>query len=137
MSQENVEITRRVFERWQDGGGTLDAIPVEVFADNVEWDQSAYLLVDLPTRVSGRANLFDMFAKYFSGWRNYRPEAREFIDAGDNVVVVLHEEAEIADSQVVVERDVFHVWTLDDGLVVKLRVFETRKQAREAAGLSE
>jgi hypothetical protein len=40
MSQENVEIVRRAVEQWHRGGGTLDAIPVEFYAEDVEWDQS-------------------------------------------------------------------------------------------------
>jgi len=51
--------------------------------------------------------------------------------------VVLHEKAAIADSDVVLERDVFQVWTLRDGLVVRWRVFETREAALEAVGLRE
>jgi ketosteroid isomerase-like protein len=137
MSQQNVEITRRAFEQWQKGGGTLDAIPVEIYAENVEWDLSAYPLVDLPSRGSGRDNLFKTFARYFAGWKNYQPEAREFIGAGEHVITVLHEKAGIADSEVALERDVFQVWTLRDGLVVKWRVFETREEALEAVGLSD
>jgi hypothetical protein len=53
------------------------------------------------------------------------------------VIVVLHETAGIAGSEVALERDVFQVWTLRDGLVVKWRVFETRRDALEAAGLRE
>jgi ketosteroid isomerase-like protein len=136
MSQENVEITRGAFQRWQDGGGTVDAIPIELYAEDVEWDLSAYPLVDLPTRGSGRDELFETFVKYFSGWRNYQPEAREFIDAGEDVVIALHEKAGIADSDVVLERDVFHIFTFVDGLVTKWRIFETREQALDAAGLS-
>jgi ketosteroid isomerase-like protein len=137
MSQENVEITQRAFKQWQDGGGTLDAIPVEIYAENVEWDLSAYPLVDLPSRGSGRDKLFKTFAQYFAGWKNYQAEAREFIAAGEDVITVLHEKAAIADSDVALERDVFQVWTLRDGVVVKWRVFETREQALEAVGLSE
>jgi ketosteroid isomerase-like protein len=137
MSQENVEIMRRAFEQWQDGGGTFDAIPIEAYAEDVQWDLSAYPLVDLPNRGSGRDNLLETFARYLSGWRNYRPEVREYIDAGENVVVVLHETAGIAGSDADIERDVFQVWTLRDGRVVKWRVFETREEALEAAGLRE
>ena len=137
MSQENVEITRRAYTRWQDGGGTLDAIPMETYAENIEWDLSAYPLVDLPSRGSGRDNLFRAFAAYFAGWRNYQGEVTEFIDAEENVIAVLHEKATIADSDVTLERDVFQVWTLRDGLVVKWRVFETREEALKAVGLSE
>jgi ketosteroid isomerase-like protein len=137
MSQENVEVVRRGYERWQGGGGTADAVPTEIFAEDVEWDLSEYPLVDVPSRGSGRVNLLDAFAQFFSGLRNYQPEAREFIDAGENVIVVLHEKAGISDSDVLLERDVFHVWTLQDGLLTKWRIFETCDQALEAAGLRE
>jgi ketosteroid isomerase-like protein len=137
MSQENVEVTRRAFKQWLDGGGKVEAIPVEAYAEDVEWDLSAYPLVDLPSRGSGREQLLNTFAQYFAGWKNYKPEVNEFIDAGENVIVVLHEKASIADSDVELERDVFQVWTLRDGLVVKWRVFETREDALEAVGLSE
>jgi ketosteroid isomerase-like protein len=137
MSEENVEIVRRAFEEWQRGGGTPDAIPVEVYAEDVEWDQSTYPVVDLPDRGVGRDKLLDALANYFSGWTSYRAEATEFIDAGENVISVLHERASIGDSDVLVERDLFHVWTLREGLCVKWQTFETREQALEAAGLSE
>src|SRR5918995_2487775 len=100
MSRENVEIMRRAFEQWQRGGATADAIPVEIYADDVEWDQSAYPLVDMPNRGTGRANLLNYAARYLSGWTNYKPKVREFLDAGDNVVVVVHEKARIGDSGV-------------------------------------
>jgi ketosteroid isomerase-like protein len=138
MSQENVEIVRRAVEQWLRDGGTLDAIPVEAYADDVEWDLSGYLPVDGPTRGAGRLNLLATLGYWFSAWTRYRAEAREFIDAGEDVVVVvLHETAGIGDSDVFVERDLFQVFTLRNGLVVKWRFFETRAQALEAVGLRE
>jgi ketosteroid isomerase-like protein len=137
MSQENVEIMRRAYAQWQEGGGAFEAIPVEVYAENVEWDLSAYPLVDVPSCGSGRDALFKTFARYLAGWKNYQAEPREFIDARENVIVVLHEKAAIADSDTVLERDVFQVWTLRSRLVTKWRVFETRAEALKAAGLSE
>ena len=50
---------------------------------------------------------------------------------------VVHEKVGVGDSGEFVERDLFHVWTLRDGMIVKWRVFETREQALEAAGLRE
>jgi ketosteroid isomerase-like protein len=137
MPDENVETARRGFRQWQEGGATVEAIPVEIYAEDVEWDLSAYPLVDLPNRGRGRENLLKTFAEYFKGWREYEPEAREFISAGKHVVIVLHEKAGIAGSDVILERDVFQVWTFRDGLVAKWRVFETRDEALDAAGLSE
>jgi ketosteroid isomerase-like protein len=91
----------------------------------------------LPSRGSGRDHLFDVFATYFRGWTSYQAELTELIDAGDNVVGVVHEKTGIGGSDDFVERDLFHVWTHRDGLVVRWRVFATREQALEAAGLRE
>lgn len=137
MSKENVEIVRRAWEQWQRSDETLDAIPVELYVDDVEWDISSYPTVDLPSRGSGRDKLLDLFGTYFSGWTSYQAEVTQFIDAGENVVGVVHEKVGVGDSGEFVERDLFQVWTFRDGMIVKWRVFETREQALEAAGLWE
>ena len=59
MSQENVEIARQAVERWLRGGASLDAIPIDVVAENVEWDFSAYPEIDGPTRGTGTGSLLD------------------------------------------------------------------------------
>ena len=74
---------------------------------------------------------------YLSGWTGYHAEVMEFVDAGENVVVILHETARIGDSGVPVERDLVQVWTLRDGVAVRYRTFKTIGDAREAVGLSE
>jgi ketosteroid isomerase-like protein len=135
MWQENVAIARRAVERWLRGGATLEAIPVEVYADDVEWDFSAYPQIDGPTRGTGVDSLLDTLREFFSAWESYRAEAGEFIDAGENVVNVLHETAGAGDLRV--ERDLFQVWTFRDGSIARWRTFETREQAPEAAGLRE
>jgi ketosteroid isomerase-like protein len=118
-------------------GGGVEAILWDVWADDVEWDISGYPTVDLPTRGSGRDNLRDLFRTYYAGWTSHQAELTELIDAGENVVGVLHEKTGIAESDDFIERDLFNVWTLRDGLIVKWQVFATRDQALEAAGLSE
>ena len=96
---------------------------------------SAYPLVDFEVSGRGRDRLFENWAHYFSGWREYRSEVKEAIDAGDDVVVVIGETVLIGDSPTPLARDVFQVWTVRDRRVVRWRVFETREQALEAAGL--
>jgi ketosteroid isomerase-like protein len=135
MSQENVEVARQAIQRWLRGGATLEAIPVDLVAENVEWDFSAYPQIDGPTRGTGAGGLFDNLREYFSAWQSYRAEPGEFIDAGENVAIVLHETA--GASGVLVERDLFLVWTFRHGTIVKWRIFETREDALEAAGLRE
>jgi hypothetical protein len=126
-----------MFERWQHRRRRVEAVPVEVLAGMSSGISPVTRSSIFRDRGVGRDNLLDARGRYFSGWTNYQPAAREFIDVGENVVVVLHEEASIGDSGVSVERDLFLVWTIRDGLVVKYRSFETREEALEAAGLRE
>ena len=135
MSQETVEIARAAIERWLRDGATLNAVPVELIDDNVEWDFSAYPQIDGPIRGTGAAGLLVNLQEYFSAWESYRAEAAEFIDAGENVVVVLHETA--GASGVLVERDLFLVWTLRNGVIGAWRIFEVREDALAAAGVRE
>ena len=79
----------------------------------------------------------DMIVTYLSGWTDYSAELKEVIDAGDQVVVVLHETASMRDTGVPLDRDLVQVWTVRDGRASFLRVFRTKVEALEAAGLSE
>jgi ketosteroid isomerase-like protein len=72
-----------------------------------------------------------------SGWTSYQAEVVNFIDARQNVIGVVHEKTGVGNSGDYLERDLFLVWTLRDGLIVKYRAFETRGQALDAAGLRE
>ena len=123
--------------KWQESGSSFEAIPVDLCAEDVEWDLSAYPLVDFETTGRGRDRLFRNWASYLSGWRDYRSEIKEMIGAGENVVVTLVENVRVAGTETLLEREVFQVWTVRNRRVVRWRVFETRDQALEAAGLSE
>ena len=132
MSQENVERTRHSFECWI--SGDLEAWYATIDPD-VGWDISAHPLPDVPNHGRGRDALRDeMLAVYLSGWVDYSAEVTEMVDAGDDVVVVLHETARMRGTGVPIDRDLFHVWTLSDGLATFLRVFKTKAEAMAAAG---
>ena len=62
---------------------------------------------------------------------------RDIVDAGDHVVLDLHEIARLRDSDTVIERTVSHIWTIRDELWIRWRLFATRAEALEAVGLSE
>ena len=73
--------------------------------------------------------------KYWSLWNDYSQDVKEMIDAGDNVVVVLHEHARLRNSDADLERDVAAVWTIQDGKRVRFRAFSRREDALRAAGI--
>ena len=135
MSQENVQAVRRSFDLYQ--SGELDAW-LETIDPNVGWDISTHPLPDVPNLGRGReALLTDMLATYLGGWNDYSAEVKELIDAGDQVITVLHETAKMGETNVPLDRDLVQVWTVRDGRLTFLRVFPTKAEALEAAGLSE
>ena len=135
MSDENVEAVRRSFDLWL--SGEVDAWR-ETLDPNVGWDISTHPLPDVPNHGRGcDALLTDVFATYMSGWNDYSVELKELIDAGDQVVAVLHETAKMRDTDVPLDRDLVHLWTVDDGRASFLRVFRTKEEALEAAGPRE
>ena len=79
----------------------------------------------------------DMLATYLSGWNDYSAEIKEVSEAGEQVILVLHETATMRDTGVRLERDLVQLWTVRDGRGAFLRVFRTKNEALEAAGLSE
>jgi ketosteroid isomerase-like protein len=134
MSQENVEIVRRMFEAYLTGDAeaALAAIDPEI-----EWDLSAYPLPDWPETGRGREGYMLNLTGYLQGWRDYQTELRELIDAGDDVVVALHETVALRDSGAILDRDIYQVWTVHNAAIARFRVFKTREQALEAAGLRQ
>ena len=135
MSRENVETVGRAMELWL--RGDLDAW-LELMDPDIGWDISTHPLPDVPNHGRGRdALMADMIVTYLSGWTDYSAELKEVIDAGDQVVVVMHETARMRDTGVPLDRDLVQVWTVRDGRASFLRVFRTKVEALEAAGLSE
>jgi ketosteroid isomerase-like protein len=134
MSQENVELIRQGAELFLRGDfeGWLDTID-----PGIEWDISFHPLPDVPNRGRGReAFLKDMLGPYTSGWNDYSTEIKEVSEAGEQVILVLHETATMRDTGVPLERDLVQLWTVRDDKAVFLRVFRTKAEALEAAGLS-
>jgi ketosteroid isomerase-like protein len=136
MSQENVEVVGRSTELWL--RGEYHAW-IETIDPDVGWDISTHPLPDVPNRGRGREALVtDMLATYLSGWTDYSAEIKELVDAGsDQVIMVLHETAKMGGTGVLIDRDLVQLWTVRDGRGAFVRVFQTKAEALEAAGLSE
>ena len=134
MSQENVDAYRASFEAWQRGDFEKW---IQSMDPEIEWDFSAYPLPGVANRGTGRDELVQWLATYISMWRRYEATLKELIDAGDEVVVVIHETVRARESDAAIDRDLIQVVTAREGKAMKMRVYETRKEALEAAGLSE
>ncbi len=113
MSQENVEIVRRVYEEWSRG----DFSAGEVFDADVEFD-----MVDWPgrDRSHGIQEMAEAWQESLAAWDDFRAEPTDFIEHGPHVVVPTHVTAFGKGSGAAVTAETATVWTFEAGKVVRL-----------------
>ncbi len=134
MSQENVEIVREAFEAFQ--GGDVDKT-ARLVDPEVEFHGTVGGLQQGQV-AHGQSQIEEKFeAEDLEAWEERRLEAEEFIDAGDNVVVLLHEYRRGSGSGVELEAKTALVIAVSGGRVVRIQGYLDRGAARKAAGLSE
>jgi uncharacterized protein len=133
MSQENVEVVKAFTTLFQAGDRNEWR---DYFDPDVVWDTSAS---NMPAAgiYHGHEGVERFFREWLGAWNDYRMEPREFIDAGDSVVLVFRQSGIGRDSGVKTERDFFAVYDLRDSKAVRYRQYESRNDALEAVGLSE
>jgi ketosteroid isomerase-like protein len=134
MSQENVEIVRDAFEAFLGGDEEKSAqlVDPEVeFLGTVGGLQEGQI-------AHGQSEIDQTFeAEDLEAWEERRLDPEEFIDAGDNVVVLLHEYRRGRGSGVELESKTAVVVAVSGGRVVRIQGYMDRGAALEAAGLRE
>jgi ketosteroid isomerase-like protein len=131
MSQENVEIVRRVYDGWSRGDFSVGT---NLMAPDFEWHQHAEAVE--PGSHRGAA-IGGAITKIFEVYEDFRVGPEEYIDAGDRVVVTARVQATGRGSGVELDVRYSFVWTVRGGKLAELAVFLDRSQALEAAALRE
>jgi ketosteroid isomerase-like protein len=131
MSQENVEIVRRIQDAFLHG--KYEAM-FELIADGVEWDDARF---PGGARLRGHQGMAKASGRWFGAWDEYEVEFLRNLDAGEKVVSFFRQRGRGKGSGATVEMEAAQVWTLRKGLAVKLELFPEQAEALEAAGLSE
>jgi ketosteroid isomerase-like protein len=133
MSQENVEMVKAFTSRFEAGDRNEWR---GYFDPDVVWDTASS---NMPSAgiYHGHQGVERFFREWLGAWSDLRVETREYIDAGDSVVVVFRQSGTGRGSGVRTERDFFGIYDLSNSKVVRYRQYESRKEALEAAGLSE
>jgi ketosteroid isomerase-like protein len=139
MSQENVEVVRRVYDEFQaamkrgDPGALFDS---EAVADHCEWVTDPPL--DGTSVWRGREGFVEFLRTWTEEFGEWSIRLERFIDAGeDRVVALTHQSATGKGSGVPVEWKNGTVYELENGRVVRVRNYLSHAEALEAAGLSE
>jgi ketosteroid isomerase-like protein len=124
MSQENIEALRRALA--SDPGALL-----AILDDDVEWDYVGAF----PEAVTyhGPAEVGRFLSEWAAGFDDFGFEAEEMVDAGDSVVVHLHQWGRIKGTGALVESRTWQAFTFRDGKVIHCRGYATEAEALAAA----
>jgi uncharacterized protein len=134
MSQENVEIVRRGFEAFAEGG--LDAW-ADFWADDIDYRAVEGALDDRGP-MHGKDAVRAHFQDWLDTFDDLRAEPLELIDAADEqVVTVLRFGGRAKLSGVETDLTFAVAYTIRDGKIARGREYWTKEQALEAAGLRE
>jgi ketosteroid isomerase-like protein len=133
MSRENVELVRKLYRVYNERSF---AEHPDLVDPDVVWDMSRVALPDA-TSLTGRAELPEFIDTFERSFAYESMEPREILDAGDRVVVVVHQRGRGKLSGIEVEQTFAMVWTLRDGRAIRMDIYPTLQEALEAVGLSE
>ena len=132
MLQENVEIVRRGYEKFN-RTGELD--PADFDPDAV-FDNSNAIFAD-PGVYRGFDRIREFFINQREMWKSQRYEPEEFIPVVDDQVVVPQRIVSVGRDGVEVVAHTAPLFTLRGGKVIGWKNFQTKAEALEAAGLRE
>ena len=145
MSQENVEIVRRIYAALDvsvPGSVSTVSVPTEPFGtlidSQIEWNFPREF-PDLAEPYYGYEGAKQYRRKIAEVLDDYRMVPERFIDVGDDRVLVFSREGGRGKGS---GAEVFthltaHIWTLKDGKAVRMQSIWERADALEAVGLSE
>lgn len=123
MSEENVELVRRIYEAWKQEKSARDFI-----AEDIEYVNPNYA-VEPGTR-RGRKS----FRVIRDTYEDFQIQVERYVDAGEEVVVLAQYKGSGQGSGVPVSGEHGYVWTVRDGQAVRFQWFQSHREALEAAG---
>jgi uncharacterized protein len=131
MSEENVEIVRRIIDAYIAGDfeAALALIDPDVEFDiSMRPDGKVYM---------GHAGVIEGLRTWTGTWDAYTFEIEELIDAGEHVIAVDRQSGRGKGSGLTLEHSFSAVYTIGNGKVIRMVWFTNRDDALEAVGLSE
>ena len=131
MSQENVKVVR---EAWEASARHDNEAIFPLYDADVEI-QGPFGLSDRVFR--GLTGVQEFWRDWLASWGEFESDVEEWIDAGDDVIAVMHVWGQGKRSGVPVETRQSHVWTLRGGKLWRPRVYDTKDEALQAVGREE
>ena len=132
MSQENIEIVRAWFAAFEP---SLDDV-ADFWHPDIDWRAIEGAPDDIGV-FRGPEAMRRYYEQWYETFDDLRAAPEELIDAGEQVVAVVHVTAQMKKSDSEIDMRMAIVLTLRDGKIARGREYASKGQALEAAGLSE
>jgi ketosteroid isomerase-like protein len=146
MSEENLEVVRRLFElsrnrdtQAEGGIGPRDlAVGAELYHPDIEVDATRAPMPDLHGRYRGYVEVMRFWSGWLGAWDSFEVD-EELFDAGEKVLARIHRQTMRGKgSGAEVEFGAYwQVFELREGRVIRQTVFWDESEARQAAGLTD
>ena len=133
MSEQNMELVRRAYAHTQATGQAY----AEGFAPEFVWDMSKYEGWPEQQRYEGVDGAQRFIDDWTGAWDDWRLEIQEIYDAGDKVVVVVHQRGRGRATGMAVDMVFAQTWTIRDGRLTRMDMYSDPSEALKAAGLTE
>jgi ketosteroid isomerase-like protein len=130
MPAENVEIVKESFEAYERGG--LDSLTDRLAP---EFEIGHRVVPEGAPAVRGPEALARTVAELRDAFGDIRFRPLEFLELAERVLVRVRIEGRADRGELAIEEDIAHLYTLRDGLIVKLDIYRTWPEGRGAAGL--
>jgi ketosteroid isomerase-like protein len=132
MAQANRELVRQFENGW--AGGDLDAVQKCVSADfEFDWTNSIGPFVGV---YEGHDGLARFWKELQETWDDFAPHALETIECGpDQLITVNLVSGRGKGSGIPVQARGVMLWTIRDGQIARVKLFQTKEDALGAVGL--
>jgi ketosteroid isomerase-like protein len=132
MSERNLEIVREIYSEW--GRGNFRA-------GTERYDANTVLVMgpEFPEAGAHRGpeEIRGYMRRFLGAWESVVVDGESFLEAGESVVVGVHQRATGKGSGAPVELRYFHVWSFRGDTVMRIETIQDRSDALEAVGLHE
>jgi ketosteroid isomerase-like protein len=131
MSQENVEIVRRVVTEF----GETQQLS-ELVAPDLVWHVGSWSAWAGQPEFHGRDGFLQFFAEWVDAYEEWTQEVENYIDAGDSqVIATTLQRGRLRGSDSWVALRAAFLYTVGNGLIQRVEVYASPEEALEAAGL--
>lgn len=133
MSEENVEIIGKGYEQF-DATGDFSA---ELMHPNFVWDMSKFDGWPEQELYHGVEGAREFLARWLEAWDDWKVELKALRDAGEKVVAIMHQQGRSRATGLPVDMEFAQVWSLQQGLQIRMEMYADTDEALKAVGLQE